>query len=414
MTSNPAKFLLAVFSVLTIGASAQNTFPSSGNVGIGTASPAYTLDVNGVARLGGLQIDNVARIGPYGSLGLGLLDGNNNFAGQLYGINGGGIQLTNKQGSNTLTVTDSGALGVGTSTPGTSLDIGGGASYVNSTSAYQLFSQNNRTLQIRDLNQAVLNLASDTNTSGASVGGIYFTRTTAQSDAHYQIAGIAALQAGTGTLAGGALAFYTKPGGSALNFTIPKMVMSSNGSVGIGTTTPGAQLEVNGNIKLTTNSGGSITFQDGTTQTTAFIPSNCGADYAESVGVTGNRAKYEPGDVLVIDPKHPGEFLKVAQVYSTLVAGVYSTKPGFVGRLHPATDKTSAAEVPMAMVGRVPTRVSAENGPIQVGDLLVSSSTPGRAMKGTDRSRMLGAVIGKALGSLDSGTGTIMVLVTLQ
>lgn len=38
----------------------------------------------------------------------------------------------------------------------------------------------------------------------------------------------------------------------------------------------------------------------------------------------------------------------------------------------------------------------------------------GYAMKGTDRTRMLGAVIGKALAPLDSGTGVIMVLVTLQ
>jgi hypothetical protein len=35
-------------------------------------------------------------------------------------------------------------------------------------------------------------------------------------------------------------------------------------------------------------------------------------------------------------------------------------------------------------------------------------------MKGTDRSQMLGAVIGKAMGNLDSGTGMIEVLVTLQ
>jgi hypothetical protein len=35
-------------------------------------------------------------------------------------------------------------------------------------------------------------------------------------------------------------------------------------------------------------------------------------------------------------------------------------------------------------------------------------------MKGTDRSRMLGAVIGKALGHMDSGTGVIEVVVTLQ
>jgi hypothetical protein len=36
------------------------------------------------------------------------------------------------------------------------------------------------------------------------------------------------------------------------------------------------------------------------------------------------------------------------------------------------------------------------------GDLLVTSSTPGYATKGTDRATMLGAVIGKAIGSLES------------
>jgi hypothetical protein len=188
----------------------------------------------------------------------------------------------------------------------------------------------------------------------------------------------------------------------------------TGGNVGIGTTTPGAALEVNGGVKLTSGSGASITFQDGTTQSTAFIPANCGADFAESVGVGSDRAQYEPGDLMVIDPDKPGSFLKSNQPYSTLVAGVYSTKPGFVGRLHPAGDPASAGEVPMAMVGRVPTKVSAENGPIKVGDLLVTSSTPGYAMKGTDHDRMLGAVIGKALGPLDSGTGIIEVLVTLQ
>ena len=68
----------------------------------------------------------------------------------------------------------------------------------------------------------------------------------------------------------------------------------------------------------------------------------------------------------------------------------------------------------MAMVGIVPTKVSAENGAIRPGDLLVTASIPGYAMKGTDRGRMLGAVVGKAMGSLDSGTGVIEVGVTLQ
>jgi hypothetical protein len=72
------------------------------------------------------------------------------------------------------------------------------------------------------------------------------------------------------------------------------------------------------------------------------------------------------------------------------------------------------AEVPLAVVGIVPCKASAENGPIERGDLLVTSSTPGHAMKGTDRNRMLGAVVGKALEPLREGKGVIQVLVTLQ
>jgi hypothetical protein len=160
---------------------------------------------------------------------------------------------------------------------------------------------------------------------------------------------------------------------------------------------------------------GSLTFADGTVQSTAWSGTACitGGDYAESVDVTGERGQYGPGDVMTIDPDHPGNFLKATERYSTLIAGVYSTKPGFTGRRQPAS-KPKDGEVPMAMVGIVPTKVSAENGPIHTGDLLVTSSTPGHAMKGTDRSMLAGAVVGKALGSLDSGTGVIEVLISLQ
>jgi hypothetical protein len=73
-----------------------------------------------------------------------------------------------------------------------------------------------------------------------------------------------------------------------------------------------------------------------------------------------------------------------------------------------------AKEVPLAVVGIVPCKVSAGNGPIRIGDLLVTAATPGHAMKGTDRNRMLGAIVGKALEPLRDGTGVIQVLVTLQ
>jgi hypothetical protein len=169
-----------------------------------------------------------------------------------------------------------------------------------------------------------------------------------------------------------------------------------------------------GSVKLTTGNGSSITFQDSSVQSTAWTGVLQGGDYAESVDVTGNRAEYEPGDVLVVDPNAEGRFTKSSQAYSTAVMGIYSTRPGVVGRRQKSDRSHMAEEVPMAMIGVVPTKVSAEGGPIKPGDLLVTSSTPGLAMKATDHSKMMGAIIGKALGHLDSGTGLIEVAVSLQ
>jgi hypothetical protein len=61
----------------------------------------------------------------------------------------------------------------------------------------------------------------------------------------------------------------------------------------------------------------------------------------------------------------------------------------------------------------VPVKVSAENGPIQPGDLLTSSVTPGHAMRaGVDPP--IGTIIGKAMQALETGTGVIQMLVVLQ
>ena len=71
--------------------------------------------------------------------------------------------------------------------------------------------------------------------------------------------------------------------------------------------------------------------------------------------------------------------------------------------------------LPLGVVGVIPTKVTAENGAIRRGDLLVTASSPGHAMLGTDRSRMLGAVIGKALEEFSGpGPGVIRVLVNVR
>jgi hypothetical protein len=185
----------------------------------------------------------------------------------------------------------------------------------------------------------------------------------------------------------------------------------SGGSSGVGgyfdNTAGGSILigAVNGTHKFRVDGTGKGFF-DGGTQTG-------GADFAESVAIAGDRSLRGPGDLLIVDANATRQLALADQPYSTLVAGIYSTKPGVLATPH-GMDEVAANEIPLAIVGIVPCKVSAENGPIQPGDLLVSSSTPGHAMKGTDRTRMLGAVVGKALEPLKEGKGVIQVLVTLQ
>ena len=68
----------------------------------------------------------------------------------------------------------------------------------------------------------------------------------------------------------------------------------------------------------------------------------------------------------------------------------------------------------VALSGRVYVRCTEENGPIEPGDMLTSSSTPGHAMRATDAERSFGTVIGKALSCRDRETGLVLVLVGLQ
>jgi hypothetical protein len=100
--------------------------------------------------------------------------------------------------------------------------------------------------------------------------------------------------------------------------------------------------------------------------------------------------------------------------YDRKVAGVISGagdfRPGLI------LDRQRAAErrLPLALVGKVYCKADATFGPIEVGDLLTTSPTPGHAMKASDPVKAFGAVIGKALRPLERGAGLIPILIALQ
>jgi len=134
------------------------------------------------------------------------------------------------------------------------------------------------------------------------------------------------------------------------------------------------------------------------------------ADVAEWVPVS---EPVEPGDVLELDPDNPGHYRKSRSAYSTLVAGVVSTEPGFVLGLSSTTDDSrpeTGDSVLLALLGIVPVKVTNEGGSIEPGDLLVSSSTPGYAMRWDPGSGESYNFIGKALGALIGERGIISVL----
>jgi hypothetical protein len=145
-----------------------------------------------------------------------------------------------------------------------------------------------------------------------------------------------------------------------------------------------------------------------------------GSDFAEAMPAHGDKSTYEPGDVLVLNVESPGGVEKSSRPNDPKVAGVYSTRPGVLGADKDGETRVDGCDVPVAVVGIVPTKVSTENGPVQVGDLLTTSSTPGHAMKAAlvlisdVEIHRPGTILGKALEPLEEGTGLVKVLVTLQ
>jgi len=143
------------------------------------------------------------------------------------------------------------------------------------------------------------------------------------------------------------------------------------------------------------------------------------ADVAEWVKVSQS---VSPGDVLVFDPERPSHYRASQGRCSTLVAGVVSTEPGvvlgssFTNYSSPITGSPSPithhSEALLALIGIAPVKVTNEGGPILPGDLLITSSTPGHAMRWAGPEACPCSLVGKALEPMADGYGVILVLLT--
>jgi hypothetical protein len=136
-----------------------------------------------------------------------------------------------------------------------------------------------------------------------------------------------------------------------------------------------------------------------------------GADCAEEFDVESSAA-IDAGTVMVV--VEGGALQPSAKAYDRKVAGVISGAGEYRPGLILDRRSSSHGRLPIALVGKVYCKVDADNGAIEVGDLLTTSPTPGHAMKASDPSHAFGAVLGKALQSLKSGKGMIPILVALQ
>ncbi|MFL6254395.1 MAG: hypothetical protein ACJ74T_05200 [Pyrinomonadaceae bacterium] len=369
--------LLSIFLWGTTEARAQWTTPdasgninstNTGNVGVGTSTPGARLDVGAGAAARGSYTDlligtggNNAQVEFYGPTKSSAITHDETLGGLVFYTNG-------PSWAQSLFLSHAGNLGVGTTTPGRRLEVlapDGEAARFYRNAANTGWGVNM---------VFALNNSNGARTDYAGVHGV--------------------LGSATAGAEAGNLVFSTATGGALTE----KVRIDSNGNVGIGMNNPTHKLEVEGSI----NASGAIT---GSTITATY------QDVAEWVPST---QKLSAGTVVVLDSGKTNHVVASATAYDTKVAGVVSAQPGVT------LGEDGEGKLKVATMGRVRVKVDATRGAIKVGDLLVTSEVEGVAMKsvpvdlGGVQIHRPGTIIGKALEHLESGSGEILVLLSLQ
>ena len=194
-----------------------------------------------------------------------------------------------------------------------------------------------------------------------------------------------------------------------------QLAIASTGFLGIGTTSFDAALNVAGGqtkIEVSTQYSQRLCHSgaDGASTQNVLLGDCDGAqaDIAEFYAIEGN---VEASDVVVIAPSSSNlipTVTKSHKQYEQGLIGVISTKP--YDTFGTDVQDNASNTAPVALVGRVPVKVSDENGEIKAGDYLTSSATlPGYAMKAIQP----GTIIGTALESFNDSVGKITVFINV-
>jgi hypothetical protein len=136
-----------------------------------------------------------------------------------------------------------------------------------------------------------------------------------------------------------------------------------------------------------------------------------GSDLAEHFDVA---EEAQPGMIVAIDPKNAGRLTIARGAYNRRAAGVISGANDLnAGMVLPDPNGGQNSKA-VTLTGRVWVYCDATKNPIQAGDLLTTSDIAGHAMKVTNYTKAQGAIIGKALTSLRSRRGLVLMLASLQ